>query len=135
MFSCRNFKTNVNFVEFSICHEHSRMKSSWNLLPGRFWISYQVSIFIIVIYLCIHGKCNSWDYVKMARDVWLFRVWRARFPRQKSIDFTLTRHKLCAIAKYLKIMIFRKLLNLVSRQALAPASKETANTQPSSDGK
>ena len=30
-------------------------------------------------------------------------------------------------------MIFRKLRNLVARQAQAAASKETANTQPSSD--
>ena len=32
-------------------------------------------------------------------------------------------------------MVFRKLRNLVSRQAEAVASKETANTQPSSDDK
>ena len=32
-------------------------------------------------------------------------------------------------------MVFRKLRNLVSRQAQAAASKETANTQPSSDDK
>ena len=30
-------------------------------------------------------------------------------------------------------MVFRKLQNLVSRQVLAAAFKETANTQPSSD--
>ena len=30
-------------------------------------------------------------------------------------------------------MVFRKLRNLVARQAQAAASKETANTQPSSD--
>ena len=29
---------------------------------------------IIVIYLCIHGKCNPWDYVTMTRDVRLFKV-------------------------------------------------------------
>ena len=29
---------------------------------------------IIVIYLCIHGKCNLWDYVTMTRDVRLFKV-------------------------------------------------------------
>ena len=31
-------------------------------------------------------------------------------------------------------MVFRKLRNLVSRQAQAAASRETENTQPSSDG-
>ena len=31
-------------------------------------------------------------------------------------------------------MVFRRLQNLVSRQAQAAVSKETANTQPSSDG-
>ena len=29
---------------------------------------------IIVIYLCIHGKCSPWDYVTMTLDVRLFKV-------------------------------------------------------------
>ena len=29
---------------------------------------------ILAIYLCIHGKCNPWDYVTMTRDVRLFKV-------------------------------------------------------------
>ena len=33
----------------------------------------------IVIYLCIHDKCNPWDYVTMTRDVRLFKVLRACF--------------------------------------------------------
>ena len=53
-------------------------------------------IYIIVIYLCIHGKCNPWDYVTMTRDVRLFKVWRACFLHHKSIGFTLARHKLSA---------------------------------------
>ena len=31
---------------------------------------------IFFMYLCIHGKCNPWDYVTMERDVRLFKVWR-----------------------------------------------------------
>ena len=34
---------------------------------------------ILVIYLCIHGKCNLWDYVTMTRDAQLFKVWRTCF--------------------------------------------------------
>ena len=49
---------------------------------------------VVVIYLCIHGKCNSWDHVTMTRDVLLFKVWRVCFPYHKSIVFTLARHKL-----------------------------------------
>ena len=51
---------------------------------------------IIVIYLCIHGKYNLWDYVAMTRDVRLFKVCRACFPHHKSIVFTLEKHKLSA---------------------------------------
>ena len=32
------------------------------------------NISLIVIYLYIHGKCNPWDYVTMARDVRLFKI-------------------------------------------------------------
>ena len=53
---------------------------------------------LIVIYLCIHGKCNPWDYVTMARDVRLFKVWRTCFLHHKFIGFTLARHKLSAHA-------------------------------------
>ena len=51
---------------------------------------------LIVIYLCIQGKCIPWNYVKMTRDVRLFKVWRACFLHHKSISFTLARHKLSA---------------------------------------
>ena len=50
--------------------------------------------FIFVIYLCIHGKYNPWDYVTMKRDVRLFKVSRVCFLHHKSIGFTLTRNKL-----------------------------------------
>ena len=30
-------------------------------------------IIIIVSYLCIHGKCNPWDYTTMRRDIRLFK--------------------------------------------------------------
>ena len=29
---------------------------------------------IIAIYLCIQGKSNPWDYITMARDLWLLKV-------------------------------------------------------------
>ena len=58
---------------------------------------------LIVIYSCIHGKYNPWDYVTMTSDVRLFKVRRAYFPHHQSIGFILTRHKLSATAKILKL--------------------------------
>ena len=47
---------------YQSCESCKRMWMSGNLMK------------IIAIYLCIHGKCNPWDYVTMTRDVRLFKV-------------------------------------------------------------
>ena len=88
-------------------------------------------LWIIVIYLCIHGKCNHWDYITTTRDAQLFKLWRACCLYHTSISFTLAWHKLSTTAKC-KSYGFQK--TLASRKAHAAVSNETANTQTSSDG-
>ena len=87
----------------------------------------------IVICLCILGKCSSWGCVTMTYDIRQFNVWRACFPSLQVHRFYTS--KVQAIYYYwnLKAMVFRKLPNLVSRQAKGATSNETANIQSSSD--
>ena len=88
---------------------------------------------LIVFYLCIHGKCNPWDYVTMTCDLRLFQVWRACFLQVHR--FYTSKTQLTCYDLNLKAMVFRKLRNLVVRQAQTAASKETLNNQPSSEDK
>ena len=85
------FNRSQNVFDFSIWTKQT-FTCSKSTIRKKFEICSQ----LIVIYLCIHGKSNPWDYVPMRRDVRLFKVWRASFLHNKSIVFTLARHKLSA---------------------------------------
>ena len=53
---------------------------------------------ILVIYLCIQNKWNP-GITSRWHVTYGFKVWRACFLHQKSIGFTLARHKLSATAE------------------------------------
>ena len=85
--------------------------------------------------MCIFGKCSSWDYVKMTRDIPLFMVWGTWFAHYKSIGFTLPKHEQSSLPlsllmrnreDYQLLNVFQ-LLFLITYSSNAPSQKIRKN--------
>ena len=72
---CRRFqKISVNFGTTKL---DTGLKWAQKHLHNLFSLCFIIVIAIIVIYLCIHSKCNPWNYVTMTRNVRPFKLRKA----------------------------------------------------------